>query len=94
MKHEIDLGKYQIRTDLAIEVIDENKKLEGIKSGQRKIGNIKITDVNIDKIGSSIINKKPGNYITIEFNDVTDYNNGEEVKEVFIEELKKLLKEK
>ncbi len=93
MKHEIDLGKYQIRTDLAIEVIDENKKLEGIKSGQRKIGNIKITDVNIDKIGSSIINKKPGNYITIEFNDVTDYNNGEEVKEVFIEELKKLLKE-
>lgn len=86
MKHEIDLSKYQIRTDLAIELIDQKTFKTEEKDG------IKITSIYIDEEKSEIINKKKGNYITIEFNDVTDHDNKEKVKQVFIEELKKLLK--
>lgn len=92
MNHEIDLQKYQIRTDLAIEAINKNKEIKGVKSSQRVVDNIKITDVYIDIEVSKTINKKSGNYITIEFTDVTDYNNSEKVKKIFVEELKKIIK--
>ena len=82
MNHEIDLKKYDIRTDL----IDET---DGIK----KIDNIIINKINLNKEQASIINKKEGRYITISFNDVTDYNNKELVKNVFSKYLKELLKE-
>lgn len=91
MNHEIDLKMYQIRTDLAIEEIEKNEKIKGVKSFQKIVDNVKITDVNIDFSGSIKINKKPGNYITIEFDDVTDYNNLKKVKKVFVDELKKLI---
>lgn len=90
MNHEIDLGKYQMRTDLAIEEI-EHKEIPGITSNTVKDGNITITDVVVLDEGSNHINKKPGNYITIEFNDVTDYHNKETVKSIFSKKLKELL---
>jgi len=90
MGHNIDLSKYEIRTDLAIEVI-KDKKIEGITTNERKIDSIKITDVYVNKKGSKVINKKEGNYITIEFEDVTDYNNQKKVEEVVTLELKNLL---
>lgn len=92
MNHEIDLKKYQIRTDLAIDAINEKKDVKGIKSSKKTIDNIKITDVYIDKSAQKKINKKKGNYITIEFEDITDYNNSKLVEKVFSEELKKILK--
>lgn len=91
MKHEIDLKKYQIRTDLAIDLINNNSNQKGIKSSKKTVDNIKITDVYIDIEGSKKINKKPGNYITIEFDDITDYNNKEKVKNIFVQELKKII---
>ena len=91
MNHEIDLSKYQIRTDLAIEVIG-NDEIDGIKSNIEKIDDIKITNVFVSKKGSKIINKKVGNYITIEFEDITDYNSKEKVKDIFSKKLKSLLK--
>lgn len=92
MSHSIDLQKYQIRTDLAIESIDLNKKIEGINLKQEKIENISITDVIVLESGSDKINKKPGNYITIEFEDITDYHNSEKVQKIFSEKLSELLK--
>ena len=91
MNHEIDLKKYQIRTDLAIDLIKRNN-IKGIKSSYKIIGDIKITDVYINKESEKKINKKEGNYITIEFDDVTDYDNKEKVKQIFIKELKKIIK--
>ncbi len=88
MGHKIDLSNYKIRTDLAIEAIS-NK--EGIKTEFDDIDNIKITRVNIDEENGKLIDKKAGNYITIEFLDVTDYDYKEKVKHVFSDELKKLL---
>lgn len=92
MKHEIDLKKYQIRTDLALELIEKKKRIKGINSYQEIVEDIKITKVVIDSEGSNQINKKPGNYITIEFDDITDYNNSLKVKKIFIKELKELIK--
>lgn len=89
MKHEIDLKNYQLHTDLAIENIEK----QGIKLDFKKkeSNNIKVLDVFIDKDNAERIKKKEGNYITIEFKDATDYNNIEELKDVLVEELKKIM---
>ena len=87
MKHEIDLKKYKIRTDLAIDLIPENIKLE-----TEKKENIKISRIYVDKKTSEQIEKKEGNYITIEFEDVTDKENKKNIKGIFIKEIKELLK--
>lgn len=87
MKHNIDLGKYQIRTDLAIESI---KNINDI-SEEIIEEDVKITKVIIDEKISKEINKKQGNYVTIEFSDVTDSYNYEKVKNIFVREFKKFL---
>ena len=91
MNHEIDLSKYQIRTDLAIEAIENISEISGIKSKEEIIDEIKVTNVFVDNEGSKKINKKKGNYITIEFEDITDFNNKEKVKEIFSQKLKELI---
>jgi len=87
MKHEIDLSKYKIRTDLAIEALPQNIDIE-----TKTIDNIKISKIYIDETIKKQIEKKEGNYITIEFEDITDKENLENVKKTFITELKELLK--
>jgi len=89
MEHEINLEQYHIRTDLAIDTI--NSKTKGIIVESSTIDDIKITDVNVEEEGSKLINKKVGKYITIEFKDVTDSINKEKVKNIFAEQLKKML---
>ena len=85
MGHEIDLKNYAVRTDLAIELVNGGK--ENLNED-----NIKVTSINLNKEDAQKINKKPGNYITIQFEDVTDYHNKEKVKDVLISELGKLIK--
>lgn len=86
--HNIDGNMLNIRTDLAIEEIDEDSnKIKTIEKG-----NIKITTCQIDDTNKSLFNKKNGTYITIEFNDVTDFNNSKEVENIFITELKNMIK--
>lgn len=87
MKHEVDLSKYSIRTDLVIE--KENKNFE---HKEEKIDNIKITTTKL-KENNMVPNKKAGTYVTIEFEDITDSDNAKKVESVFEKELKKLLKE-
>ena len=87
MNHEIDISKINIRTDLAIEEVkDENNVLE------ENINDIKVTTVTIDKKNISEFKKKEGKYITIEFSDVTDFNNSKNIEKIFIKKLKQLLK--
>ena len=87
--HRIDLKNYEIRTDLAIEA---TSNLNNIKKNEKIIDNIKVTNIYLDKKTHKLINKKIGNYTTIEFDDITDYNKKETVKKVFSSELRKLLK--
>ena len=86
MKHEVDLKKYELRTDLII----ENKDLNGISNIIELEDNIKITETNITD-EHNILNKKTGKYITIEFSDITDTTNYKKVLEIVKKELKKLL---
>ena len=90
MNKEIDLSKYEIRTDLAIDQIEEKSALKGVKHNTEIIDNIKITTVKLDK--ENALNKKKGKYITLEFEDVTDYQNREKVTNVLTDVLKKILK--
>jgi len=89
MKHEINLSNIDIHTDLAIDVIDKISSLDGVKQVIKNIDGVSITDVKLDKKNS--LNKKEGNYITIEFDDVTDTTNYNKVKEVVKIELSSLL---
>lgn len=89
MGNQIDLSKYTLRTDLAIDVISDD--LEGIESNVEKFNDIKVTNVLVKEAGSKKINKKIGNYITIEFSDITDYNHSEALKEIFSKKLKCML---
>lgn len=85
MSHSIDLSKFEIRTDLAIELVGDDVR-------SKKIGDIKITDITLNEEKGKQIGKKAGRYITIEFPDITDYDNGEQIKTVFSKELSNLLK--
>ena len=88
--HEVNLEGFDIHTDLAIDVIDNNSNLDGVKQTIKNINDITVTDVELDNTNS--LNKKEGNYITIEFDDITDTDNYNRVKDVVIDELKNLLK--
>ena len=88
VKHQIDMKKFNIHTDMAIDKINESAP--GISTKIKIYGDIKITDIILDKENS--INKKQGNYVTIEFADITDSENYNKVKEVFIKKLREILK--
>ena len=85
MSHNVDLSKFEVRTDLAIELVDE-----GVKS--KTIGDIRVTDITLNAKKGEQIGKKAGKYITIEFPDITDYDNSEQIKTIFSKELNNLLK--
>ena len=89
MKHNIDLDKYSLRTDLINETIENNKSK--IDSKIDEFDNIKVTSIYLDKENSHLLNKKVGDYITIEFDDITDYENKEKVKNIFIKYLNKII---
>lgn len=92
MQHKIDLEKYNIRTDLALEAIAPYKSESGIKSTIELQDDVNITTVILDDVGGSKIKKKAGTYITMEFNDVTDYNNQQRVMKVFQKQLTNMIK--
>lgn len=82
MGHEIDLNKYNIRTDLILESITDNDNYIDTKT--ENYGNISVTSVNIDDESSKLINRKKGKYVTILFNDATDKENCDRIEKIFI----------
>ena len=91
MGHEIRLEKKNLRTDLIIENLENNKKTDNFI--KEKTENIIVTDIVLDENQSKEIGKKKGHYITIEFEDITDYENRKKVTKIFSQQLKKILKE-
>jgi len=90
MKNRINLSNYNIRTDL---VIDNNISKNYIK--RKKVSNsIFVTSIEVNDELSIELKKKTGSYITIEFDDVTNYEDNQEVMNIFCLELDKLLKKK
>lgn len=85
---KVDLSKYQIRTDLVVDLIEDNSSFEK----KRKYKNIVISNISLDNDSSLKLNKSPGDYTTIYFEDVTDNTSFEDVLSVFTEELSLMLK--
>ena len=83
-KEQIRLGKYKTYKRAEEVLQDLLKKMNSQKYLLK-------TKVNVDEETSKILNKKKGNYITIEFVDVTDTTNREKVTKVFEDELKTIL---
>ena len=91
MKHEIDLEKYSIRTDLAIDTLENENIKNGFTKTEEKYDDIIVTEINIDLENSKLINKKPGYYVTIGFQDVTDEDNQQKLKHIYQNEIKKII---
>ena len=87
--HDIDLGKYKIRTDLIVEHLSNFKEYE---KHEEKYKNIKIETINLDKDSAKLISKKEGIYKTIYFDDVTDENNFNDLLHATTIAIKDLLK--
>lgn len=88
MGNKINLSKYNIRTDLIVDIIDNNSNIN--KETDTYEG-VKITRVEVEKDMEEELNKKKGTYITIEFDDVTNYEDREKIGKCFENEIKKLL---
>lgn len=86
--HKIDLKKYEIRTDMALDLLEKS-------TGDYKINNYKKDGINVSWLElneDNILNKKKGTYLTLEFEDVTDDDYKKIVSNVFKEEFEKILK--
>lgn len=91
MGHRINISQYQVRTDLAIEAI-QNLQDHGIEPDVISFDDITVTNIYVDDKSGGMIGKKKGNYTTIEFSDVTDFEYRERLKQVFSDCLKDLMK--
>lgn len=85
---EVNISNCDIRTDLVIDLIDENQPFET----KTVIDNVTVSNICLDKENASLLNRDPGNYTTIYFEDITDSTNYETVLKVMTSELSKMLK--
>lgn len=90
MKSEKDLKKYQIRTDLIVDIFDSTLVNDDIVVDKRIEENIAVLDVTI-KNDKNKLGKKKGKYITISYEDVTDKVNRKHLEKVLIDEIKRML---
>ena len=86
--------KFLLRTDLAIESLENIKGSNKVDIKTYTKDDIKITKVVVSKDMEEVILKKEGMYITIEFNDITDFHQRENLGNILTDELKKILKVK
>ncbi|WP_018661399.1 GPR endopeptidase [Heyndrickxia acidiproducens] len=94
----MDLSKYAVRTDLAIEAHSlaveekakrsENKEIEGVTVEERTVQDMKVTTVQVSEKGEKLIGKKAGNYLTIEVQGIRNQDTDvqQQVEKVFAEE--------
>lgn len=101
MSHSIDLNKYQVRTDLAVEshqIISEKRgdKIPGvfIENNTYEGINVNRLDITSDQ-GSSLLNKPKGKYITFEAATLKQHDSKvyENLTYVFADEFAKYLHE-
>ncbi|MGS2775971.1 GPR endopeptidase [Robertmurraya sp. GLU-23] len=107
MKESIDLSKYSIRTDLAVEaremviasrgrnVTDEQdlSNINGVVIKEKEENGIKLSLVEVSKEGEKELNKKAGKYLTIEVQGIRqqDTDLQKKVEETFAREFSHFL---
>lgn len=102
MKEPLDLSKYSIRTDLAVEAHqmlqesqEEQKGIQGVIVKEREEEGTIITKVTIDEAASEAMGKKPGNYLTLEVQGIRqqDTELQQKVERIFAKEFSNFLEE-
>lgn len=101
MSESIDLSRYSVRTDLAVEareLLSEQKPedtLQGIIVNERDVEGIKVTEVIIKESGADTIGKKPGRYLTFEAQGIRmqDSEMQQTMQQVFAKEFSGFLKD-
>lgn len=91
---EIDLSRFDLRTDLIIDhfISEENiKKIDYKKTEITK--DIILEEINLDKKTAPLCNRLPGIYKSISFKDITDHHNFIEVEKAVTNTLIKFLEE-
>ncbi len=91
MKHEIDLSKYQTRTDLITETIKEDTNATSYHKEIEQQNGITIETLYLTKEAEEILHKKEGIYKTIFFEDVTDETNQNNVQQAFEKAIQDIL---
>src|SRR4051812_43984146 len=102
MSGSVDVGKYEVRTDLAVEAremaiagrqgtIGQERnvsQIEGVIIKEKEIDGMKVSLVEITKQGQEQIGKKPGRYLTIEVAGIRQQDTGlqKKVGELFADE--------
>lgn len=102
MKKPLDLSKYNVRTDLAVEAHQmlqerqqEQNSVQGVVVKEHEEEGITITKVIIDESASESMGKKPGNYLTLEVQGIRqqDTELQQKVERIFAKEFSYLLEE-
>jgi spore protease len=99
---ELDLSKYSVRTDLALEahqMLQEKQEvpsaISGVRVDEREEEGITITKVIIEEEASESMGKKPGNYLTLEVQGVRqqDTELQQKVERIFAKEFSHFLED-
>ncbi len=107
LNEKLDLSKYGIRTDLAIEareVVLENQgiqgednqsQIEGVIIKEQEKEGMKISYVEVTEQGSEMLGKKPGKYLTIEVQGIRqqDTETQLQVEKLFAKEMAYFMKD-
>ncbi|KAB7670095.1 GPR endopeptidase [Bacillus sp. B1-b2] len=108
MTEKLDLSRYSIRTDLAIEARDialhnqklikdeqDQSQLDGVIIKEKEENGIKMSYVEVKEKGEELIGKKKGKYLTIEVLGIRqqDTDLQEKVEKVFAKEFSQFLKQ-
>ncbi|MBO1626475.1 GPR endopeptidase [Bacillus cereus] len=102
MKEPLDLSKYSVRTDLAVEahqMLQERQQeqtgIKGVVVKEREEEGVTITKVIIDESASEAMGKKPGNYLTLEVQGIRqqDTELQQKVERIFAKEFSHFLEE-
>ena len=91
---QIDLGKYDVRTDLLIDDFINKNILNDTNYKKTEVTkDIVLEELILDSNNSELFKKLPGIYKCISFNDITDKDHYNMVLDTFIDSFKKFLKE-
>ena len=88
---EIDLSKFVPRTDLADEIVTSSNDTSEYSVTNKKYKDISISYITIHNDNNSF-NKKKGDYVSVQFNNVEDQIAREDIKDVLVDNLKIMLK--
>lgn len=90
MNNEIDLSKFAPCSDLADEIVTSSNDTKEYSVVNKTYEDVNISYITIHNDDNSF-NKKKGDYISIEFNNVEDQKNRDIIKDVLVTNLKLML---